>query len=223
MPSSKSVVLFLSLCSTAATTTGFQRPFGVVESLHVLRMSTVTAPPDQDTMAPSKSDFYDEDLGGSAYDDDTDDIRKHGPLEWLEDNMKENRENDTPFHLILLGETFDRPKITVPYVVGSLTYVLDMPQNDATDAASFSKEEGMSCLGTWEREQCLKLGRQLRLRDVLVRVVPYAAGGQRGWQARGGNDNANVGTGGGKKGERPLVEAGEPSGIQTDSGIIGFE
>ena len=39
-----------------------------------------------------------------------------------------------------------------------------MPENDATDHASFAKEQGMSCLGTWKREECLELGKKLQVR-----------------------------------------------------------
>jgi hypothetical protein len=41
----------------------------------------------------------------------------------------------------------------------------------------------MSCLGTWSREECLSLGKQLQIRDIVCRVVPFCPGGQRGWQA----------------------------------------
>ena len=185
---------------------------GTTTAVHsALFMSTVAEP---DIMAPSKeqSPYYDEDLGGSAYDDDAEDIRKHGPLEWLEDNP--DRNHDDPFHLILLGETYDRPKITVPYVVGSLQYVLEMPLEEANEASLFAKEEGMACLGTWEHEDCLKLGRQLRLRDLLVRVVPYTEGGQRGWQAKG--DGSNVGRS--NKSNERIGSGGNDGG-----GFVGFE
>ena len=170
-------------------------------------------------MTPTKTDeYYDEALGGSAYDDDVEDMRKHGPLEWLEDDMDQSREDHDPFHLILLGETFDKPKITVPYVVGSLQYVLEMPYDEANEATVFAKDEGMSCLGTWKRQECLKLGRQLRLRDLLVRVVPYSAGGQRGWQARGSSGGEFAGAG---SSSRSIENS---SSFSSDSGsFIGFD
>lgn len=46
-------------------------------------------------------------------------IRKQGPLEWLED-MEAARDMEDPFHILLLGQTFEKPKITVPYVASSL-------------------------------------------------------------------------------------------------------
>lgn len=123
-------------------------------------------------------------------------LRKQGPLEWLEDEA-EPRDMDDPFHILLLQQTFEKPKITVPYVAASLEYVLDMPIDEATELSQFSHDHGMSCLGVWPREECLKLGRQLQVRDIVCRVVPYVEGGQRGWQAKetsgaGGMSNSEV-------------------------------
>lgn len=115
------------------------------------------------------------------------DIRRDGPLEYLED-MEVSREDDDPFHILLMGSTFEKPKITVHYVSGSLEYVLDMPSMEATELSTFAEEHGMSCLGTWPREQCLDLGKQLQVRDIVCRVVPYTEGGQRGWQAKDANN-----------------------------------
>lgn len=89
-----------------------------------------------------------------------------------------------PFHILLMGSTFEKPKITVPYVAGSLEYVLQMPPPEAETQSKFARDEGMACLGTWTREECLSLGRQLQRRDLECRVVPFCQGGQRSWQAR---------------------------------------
>jgi hypothetical protein len=110
-------------------------------------------------------------------------VRKSGPLEWLED-MEAARDMDDPFHILLLGQTFEKPKITVPYVASSLEYVLDMPVDEAMELSQFSYDHGMSCLGVWSREECLRLGKQLQVRDIVCRVVPYVVGGQRAWQAK---------------------------------------
>eukprot|EP00980_Cylindrotheca_fusiformis_P016240 scaffold4828_cov65-Cylindrotheca_fusiformis.AAC.1 len=59
-----------------------------------------------------------------------------------------------------------------------------MPADEADELSKFSFENGMSCLGTWPREECLTLGRQLQVRDIVCRIVPYCEGGQRGWQAK---------------------------------------
>lgn len=126
-----------------------------------------------------------------------DDIRRDGPLEYLED-FEESREMEDPFHILLLGSTFEKPKITVSYVSGSLEYVLDMPLLEATELSKFAMEQGMSCLGTWTREECLKLGKQLQVRDIVCRVVPYCEGGQRGWQAKDANDGFLRNAGGGE-------------------------
>ena len=151
--------------------------------------STVEAPTREDVETDRKTrrgGNDDTDLGdiGENFDDA---VRSQGPLEYLED-MNESREMDDPFHILLLSQTFEKPKITVSYVAGSLQYVLDMPFDEATELSQFSYEHGMSCLGTWSREECLSLGRQLQVRDIVCRVVPFCEGGQRGWQARDANN-----------------------------------
>lgn len=115
------------------------------------------------------------------------DIQRNGPLEYLED-LDVSREMEDPFHILLMGSTFEKPKITVSYVSGSLEYVLDMPRMEATELSRFAQNEGMSCLGTWTREECLSYGRQLQVRDIVCRVVPFCDGGQRGWQAKDANN-----------------------------------
>jgi hypothetical protein len=62
------------------------------------------------------------------------------PLEYLMDLSAPRGDND-PFHILLLRETFDQPKITIPYVVSQLTYTLDMPANDAQEHATFAKQQ----------------------------------------------------------------------------------
>lgn len=111
-------------------------------------------------------------------------------LEYLQD-AAESREMNDPFHILLLGSTFEKPKVTVDYVCGSLEYVLGMPAAEAIELASFAEEHGLSCLGTWPREECLSLGKQLQVRDIVCRVVPFAEGGQRGWQAKDASSGAS--------------------------------
>ena len=85
-------------------------------------------------------------------------------------------------------------------MVTQLEYTLGMPPGDATDHASFAKEQGYSCLGVWKREECLDLGKKLQLRDIVCRVVPGAEGGGRPWQARragGSGDGVSLPQGGG--------------------------
>ena len=147
------------------------------------------------TVAPTREDIKrkqkeDGDSLGDMKENFDNAVRKQGPLEWLEDAM-ESREMDDPFHILLLAQTFEKPKITVPYVAGSLHYVLEMPLDEATELSKFSYENGMSCLGTWPREECLSLGRQLQVRDIVCRIVPYCEGGQRGWQAKDVGDSSN--------------------------------
>ena len=124
-----------------------------------------------------------DDLLGDAEENIEEAIRRQGPLEWLEDNPDESRDMEDPFHILILDQTYEKPKITVPYVASNLEYVLQMPLDDATEHSQFCYDHGMSCVGVWPREECLALGRQLQLRDIVCRVVPFAEGGQRGWQA----------------------------------------
>jgi len=152
--------------------------------------STVEAPTrertDRKTNRRSADDFED-------YDNDDED--DYPDLEYLIDSQ-ESREMEDPFHILLLGSTFEKEKITVTYVSGSLEYVLNMPYSEAKELTQFAHDEGMSCLGTWTREECLSLGRQLQMRDIVCRVVPFTAGGQRGWQAKDANDASYAGSSG---------------------------
>lgn len=118
----------------------------------------------------------------------SDDETEYPDLEYLQD-MQVSRELDDPFHILLLDSTFEKPKITVPYVSASLQYVLNMPSSEATELSKACKDNGLSCLGTWSREECLSLGRALQVRDLVTRVVPYTDGGQRGWQAKDANSS----------------------------------
>jgi hypothetical protein len=130
----------------------------------------------------------DVDTGGESYTDEDEDLPD---LEYLID-QDVSREMEDPFHILLLGSTFEKPKITLNYVSGALEYVLAMPTLEAKELSQFAKEEGMSCLGTWPREECLSYGKQLQRRDLVCRVVPYCEGGQRGWQAKdAGSSSSN--------------------------------
>jgi hypothetical protein len=107
------------------------------------------------------------------------------PLEWLIDDDEISREDDDPFHILLLNETFSiNKRMTIEYVASSCSYVIGMPIEDANEHASFAKSNGLSCLGTWTHKECMSLGRKLQQRDLVVRVVPYCEGGDRFWQAR---------------------------------------
>jgi hypothetical protein len=146
--------------------------------------STVEAPtrPDTDRKTGRRSGNEKDDRRSN---DNDDSIDFYKDLEYYIDPSV-SREMNEPFHILLIGSvTFARPKITVEYVSRTLEYVLGMPYTDATELSQFAKEHSsMACLGTWTREQCLQYGTQLQQRDVSCRVVPYCAGGQRGWQAK---------------------------------------
>lgn len=97
-----------------------------------------------------------------------------------------------------MNETFYYSPVTmtVQYVAQSCSYVLGMPIKEAEEHAEFTKVNGFSCLGTWTHKECMKLGRQLQLRDLVVRVVPYCEGGDRFWQARDASDEKSGQAGG---------------------------
>ena len=108
-----------------------------------------------------------------------------GPVEWLIDDALVSRDVDDPYHILLLDATFaENERITIEYVATSCAYVLAMPYDEAAELASHAESEGFSCLGTWGHEECVRLGRQLRNRDIVCRVVPFCEGGDRAWQAR---------------------------------------
>ena len=161
-------------------------------------MSTTTAPPREKTERKTRRK-----TGGGGNNngeeddrsDNPDDIVRYNdaPMEYLEDEWS-TRNPDDPFHILLLDTTFTQnDRVTIPYVSGCLTYVLGMPEDEATDLSKLAMLNGFSCLGTWEREECLKLGRQLQIRDCVVRVVPYVVGGSRGWQAKDASAGGSYG------------------------------
>lgn len=113
-----------------------------------------------------------------------------GPIEYLIDDPRVSRDDNDPFHILLLDETFVKnSKITIEYVASSCTYVLGMPYDEAAELAAHAEKEGFSCLGTWSREECIRLGKQLQNRDLVCRVVPFCEGGDRAWQARNMEDS----------------------------------
>ena len=165
-------------------------------SSNAYRMNTVIDAPtkeDLDRKVGRRTGRDNDDLLGDSEENIEDAIRKQGPLEYLEDNMEESRDMKDPFHILLMKSTFDKPGITVPYVASNLEYVLAMPVDDATEHSQFCYENGLSCVGVWPREECLKLGRQLQLRDIVCRVVPFAEGGNRAWQSSKDANEENTG------------------------------
>ena len=196
----RSILALMVLCLSTSQTLAFSaatihRSSSQMRSLETRTTGDSRRPYSMSTVAPTREDIKrkqkeDGDSLGDMEENFDNAVRKQGPLEWLEDAM-ESREMDDPFHILLLAQTFEKPKITVPYVAGSLHYVLEMPLDEATELSKFSFENGMSCLGTWSREECLSLGRQLQVRDIVCRIVPYCEGGQRGWQAKDVGDSSN--------------------------------
>ena len=178
LPSRPLVLLLLTLLSVWSPASAFspvQRP----PRTSAIDGATVLDPPVE---TPEKQSYSNEDFAEMNETDEYDD------LEYLLD-PKASREMEDPFHILLLGETFQQPKATISYVAGSLQFVLDMPSDEARDQSTFARDQGMACLGTWTREECLELGRQLQRREIVCRVVPFCKGGQRGWQAKNTSDS----------------------------------
>lgn len=151
------------------------------------RLSTTTAPSREKTKTRRKVGFNPrKGSGGRSLVKPT-----SGPLEYLQDDSSISRNKDDPFHILLLGSTFEKPRITTGYVASALVYVLSMPDLEATEHAAFASEQGVTCLGTWTREECLDLGQKLQSRDLDCRVVPYCEGGSRPWQAKSANTNSD--------------------------------
>lgn len=112
-----------------------------------------------------------------------------GPVEWLIDDRLVSREDDDPFHILLLDETYVKSsKITIAYVASACAFVLGMPYDEAAELAAHAEKEGFSCLGTWSHGECQILAQQLQNRDLICRVVPFCEGGDRAWQARNMKD-----------------------------------
>ncbi|KAL3914634.1 MAG: hypothetical protein SGARI_000023, partial [Bacillariaceae sp.] len=107
--------------------------------------TVIDAPTKEDVDRKTRRSGEDGDSLGDLEENFEDALRKAGPLEWLED-MEAARDMDDPFHILLLDSTFEKPKITVPYVASSLEYVLDMPVDEAMELSQFSYDHGMSCL-----------------------------------------------------------------------------
>merc|ERR1740133_72774 len=198
------VVLLIALIST---TSGFQqqpltRPTTISSNNNSAahhRMNTVIDAPTKEDLerkvgrrSTGNEDDGDYNFLGDSEENVQDAIRKQGPLEWLEDNPEELRDMEDPFHILLLDQTFEKPKITVEYVATNLQYVIAMPLGDATEHSQFCYDNGMSCVGVWPREECLKLGRQLQLRDIVCRVTPFVEGGNRAWQVSKDGNEENV-------------------------------
>jgi len=111
-----------------------------------------------------------------------------GRLEYLRDEDGNQFDEEDPFHILLMGETFSNPRVNEEYVSVTLSYVLSMPSEDAREHSKFASEQGMSCLGTWTHKECLNLGGQLMSRDIVCRVVPYTEGSSSAWQAKEAED-----------------------------------
>jgi len=163
-------------------------------------MPTTTAPPREKTRTGRKTRRRRNDPFGTPYEREGEFDRgdrssfgfradflggsTKGKLEYLRDNADVSCEDDDPFHILLMGSTFDEPRVNIEYVSVSLSYVLGMPADEARDHSQFACDQGMSCLGTWTHKECVELGGKLQARDIVCRVVPYSEGSFNGWQAK---------------------------------------
>jgi ATP-dependent Clp protease adapter protein ClpS len=189
------IASLLLLCSSLSLSWGFS-----VQNA-VTRMSTVEAPTKERTQTDKRTRRQkDQNDKANAKPSRYNDV----PLEYLEDEWSARNPED-PFHILLLDTTFVNERISVSYVTGCLNYVLGMPEDEAQELTKMCAHNGMSCLGVWQREEALILGRKLQVRDLAVRVVPFAEGGNRGWQAKdakdasyssGGRNEGGIGNGG---------------------------
>lgn len=197
-------LLLVALCASTShgfsisqTKSTFSTPSTIRDVSSRLSATVIDAPTKEDLdrkvgRRKGNGNSDDGDLLGDAEENIGQAIRSQGPLEWLEDNPDQSRDMEEPFHILILDTTYEKPKITVPYVASNLEYVLQMPIDDATEHSQFCFDHGMSCVGVWPREECLTLGRQLQLRDIVCRIVPFAEGGHRAWQAGEAKDAADV-------------------------------
>jgi len=166
------------------------------------QMSTTVAPTREKIKTGQKTGRKTDWTTGKDLEDDNDtgqltrNVQAGDQLEWLQDDESVSRNDEDPFHILLLGTTFDKRELTIRYVGASLNNVLAMPIGDAEDAAEFADEHGFACLGTWPRKECLDYGRRLQQRELDCRVVPFCEGGGRFWQAKSAGGNfASSGSG----------------------------
>jgi len=184
--SNSSITRLLLVALVAAAAIAPLSAFTIVTTARCMPLfgSTTFAPPETETDKRTKKD-------DTIIPPDQGDVR--GPLEWLIDDPLVSREDDDPYHILLLDETFVRNKrMTIEYAASSCVYVLQMPYDEAAELVSHAKTEGFSCLGTWSHDECLRLGKQLQNRDLICRVVPFCEGGDRAWQARNAKDGQGM-------------------------------
>ena len=177
-------LLLVALATIGVLSSAFSNNYHLAATTRCRSLfGSTTLTPDTETEKREKKD-------DSIIPPDQGDVR--GPVEWLIDDALISREDEDPFHILLLGETFEKNKrMSIEYAASSCVYVLQMPYDEAAELASHAKTEGFSCLGTWNHEECQRLGKQLQNRDLVCRVVPFCQGGDRAWQAR----NAESGEG----------------------------
>ena len=148
------------------------------------RMGAIPTVEERTTTARPKYDVGSQSRRGSAV--------RQGPsdFEWAIDADASRNDGDN-FHILLLNETFSKPRMSVAYAAGALTLVLAMPEPDAVEHAGFAQAQGFSCLGTWRKDECLELCEQLRGRDLSVRALPGVRGRQA-WQGEPANTSPDA-------------------------------
>ena len=66
--------------------------------------------------------------------------------------------------------------MSIEYVAESCSEIIGIRSDKAYDLSLFAKHQGFSNLGTWTREECLSLGKQLLSRNLDCRVIPFNGG-----------------------------------------------
>ena len=80
---------------------------------------------------------------------------RQGPsdFEWAIDADASRNDGDN-FHILLLNETFAKPRMSVAYAAGALTLVLAMPEPDAIEHAGFAQAQGFFLFRDVAQGQC---------------------------------------------------------------------
>jgi hypothetical protein len=94
------------------------------------------------------------------------------PLEYLYEEI-EGREDDAPFHILLLPSTFKDSRTSVDEVAFNCAHVLNIPYDQAYEMSMFAKYEAFSVLGAWSRKECIEMGELLKELNVECRLVPH--------------------------------------------------
>ena len=149
-------LLLLLLARLRRSPGAYRSPGAHIEATRAAAPRLASAPPrrwsaiptveERTTTARPKYNVGSQSTRGSAV--------RQGPsdFEWALDADASRNDGDN-FHILLLNETFAKPRMSVAYAAGALTLVLAMPEPDAIEHAGFAQAQGFSCLGTWRKDR----------------------------------------------------------------------